>query len=129
MYEQNNFDGENTNNQPEENNSSEYRFSREEIPHRSYMDANYAPRGEGDAAPMTNYTPPVKPPKNKKEKKPGISMAKLICLCLVCAILGGVGGGALVASQIHDNRSTVTENGGNVLNRSYSGDDKSSRQT
>ena len=114
MYEQNNFDGENPNqNRNSEPNNTEYRYSREDIPHHSYMDANYAPRSEGPATPRTFYTPPVKPPKMKKEKKPGNGMLKMISLCLVCALLGGIGGGALVASQIADN-TAVTENRLNI---------------
>ena len=101
MYEQNNqnFGGENTS-PPSDVQNTEYSFSRENIPHRSYMDANYVPQSEGPAAPRSYYTPPVKPPKLKKEKKSGGGTAKLIAACLICALLGGVGGGALVATQM-----------------------------
>ena len=89
--------------------STEYNYTREEIPHHAYMDANYVQSSEGPTAPRTYYTPPekpIKPIKPKKEKKPGFSMAKLICVCLVCAILGGVGGGAIVASQVSGSSSS-----------------------
>ena len=106
--------------------SNEYRFTREEIPHPAYMDANFVPSNEGPAAPRTYYTPPekpIKPIKVKKEKKPGLGMAKLICVCLVCALLGGIGGGAIVASRIS---GTSTSSGSKLNYASASG---SSTQT
>ncbi len=114
MYEQNNHGGEDMN-QSSDNHNSEYRFSKEDIPHRSYMDANYLPRAEESTAPKSYYTPPVKPAKAKKEKKQGIGAAKLICICLVCALLGGIGGGALVATQISHITADADE-GGSKLN-------------
>lgn len=121
MYEQNNenLGGENGT-PPDDEQNSEYSFSKESIPHRSYMDANYVPQSEGTAAPRSYYTPPIKPPKKIKEKKPGEGMAKLIVACLVCALLGGIGGGALVATQIPEARVT-TNYGGSKLNISGSG--------
>lgn len=93
--------------------SSEYRFSRDDIPHRSYMDANYAPQDDAQPGPRSYYTPPVAPPpktekpeKEKKTKKPGI-MVKFVAACLICALLGGVGGGALVASRISNGSSSA----------------------
>ena len=47
MYEQNNFTGGQDNNGNEKADTTEYRYVREEIPHRSYMDASYAASGEG----------------------------------------------------------------------------------
>ena len=120
MYEQNNqnFGGENTS-PPSDVQNTEYSFSRENIPHRSYMDANYVPQSEGPAAPRSYYTPPVKPPKLKKEKKSGGGTAKLIAACLICALLGGVGGGALVATQMPE-ASAATNYGNSSLNISDS---------
>ena len=120
MYEQNNenIGGENGT-PPSDVQNTEYSFSKENLPHRSYMDANYVPQSEGPAAPRSYYTPPVKPPKIIKEKKPGEGIAKLIIACLICALLGGIGGGALVATQIP--KATVTTNyGGSNLNISDS---------
>jgi len=124
MYEQNNnIDGENGN-PPSDVQNSEYSFSRENIPHRSYMDANFVPKSEEQAAPKSYYTPPEKPPKKVKEKKKG-GMGKFIAACLICAILGGVGGGAIVATQLPD--SATTNYTGSKLNISDS--DSSETQT
>jgi len=121
MYEQNNenFGGENGT-PPADVQNTEYSFSKENIPHSSYVDANYVPQSEGPAAPRAYYTPPIKPPKKIKEKKPGGGMAKLVIACLVCALLGGIGGGALVATQIPHTAAT-TNYGGSKLNISDSG--------
>ncbi len=88
---------------------SEYRFRKEDIPHHSYMDASYAPKGEGPETPRSYYTPPEKPPapkkkKVKKEKKP-IGMVQLICALLICALLGGLGGGAIVSYRLGSSQS------------------------
>ena len=121
MYEQNNdnLGGENGT-PPSDVQNTEYSFSKDNIPHRSYMDANYVPQSEGPVAPRTYYTPPVKPPKLKKERKPGGGMAKFIAACLVCALLGGIGGGALVTLRM-PKTAGVTDYSGNSLNISDSG--------
>ncbi len=127
MYEQNNenLGGENGT-PPTDVQNTEYSFSKENIPHHSYVDANYVPQSEGPATPRTYYTPPEKPPKRIKEKKPGGGMAKFIVACLVCALLGGIGGGAIVATQIPAT-STTTNYGGSKLN--ISGSENTQTQT
>lgn len=63
---------------------------------RIYSDAHYVPADE-NTVPPRYYTPPEKPvrePKPKKERKDGAG--RIIALCLVCAILGGLGGAAVV---------------------------------
>ena len=124
MYEQNNdFDGE-SGIPPSDVQNSEYSFSRDSIPHRSYMDANFVSKSEEQAAPKSYYTPPEKLPKKVKEKKKG-GMGKFIAACLVCAILGGVGGGAIVATQLPN--STSTDYNGGKLN--IAGSDSANAQT
>lgn len=120
MYEQENenLGGENGN-PPSDVQNTEYSFSKENIPHPSYVDANFIPQSEEPAAPRSYYTPPIKPPKKVKEKNPGGGMAKLIAVCLVCALLGGIGGGALVATQISDT-SVASDYSGSQLNISDS---------
>lgn len=102
---------------------NEYRYVKDEIPHRSYMDANFAPSSEGYSAPRSYYTPPEKLNKRqyRKDQRAAKKAAKaevmpqgsktgggagrwtvFVCACLVCALLGGIGGGAIVASRIPD---------------------------
>lgn len=101
MFEQNNSNGEggqtpNQNPLPNEPNS-EYRYTRESLPHRAYMDANYVPRES--VPPPRYYTPPAPPPQRvKKEKKLGVG--SFIAACLICALLGGLGGGAIIAAVL-----------------------------
>lgn len=116
MYDQNSDGGENMNS-PSDAQDSEYRFTRENLPHRSYMDANFVPHSEEQSAPRTYYTPPEKIPKKKKEKeKKHGGIWKFIAACLVCAILGGAGGGALVASQLSGQTTAATDYSGSQLN-------------
>ena len=85
-------------NSNEHNNSesSEYRYSRDNIPHRSYMDANFRTESEDTGS---FYTSPQNSDKyirkdNKGKKGKGVS--KFIAACLICALLGGAAGGAVV---------------------------------
>ena len=79
MYEQNNFTGGQDNNGNEKADTTEYRYVREEIPHRSYMDASYAASGEGYTTPRSYYTPPEKLNKrlNKKQQRAEKKAARL----------------------------------------------------
>ncbi len=76
-----------------------------------YSDAHYV-REEENTVPPKYYSPPEKTPKETKEpkpKKPGGGFVKLVCLCLVCALLGGFGGGALVGSRLSDRLDAVQQ--------------------
>ncbi len=70
-----------------------------------YSDAHYV-REEDSTVPPRYYTPPERPQKEPKEPKPrreksrAGSFARTLCLCLVCAVLGGLGGGSYVASRL-----------------------------
>lgn len=70
-----------------------------------YSDAHYV-REEDSTVPPRYYTPPEKPqkeprePKPRREKSRAGSFARTLCLCLVCAVLGGLGGGSYVASRL-----------------------------
>ena len=73
-----------------------------------YSDAHYVPYEE-NTVPPRYYTPPEKPvkePKPPKKKKGG--WIKVMCLCLVCALLGGVAGGMLV-EEIMEERLDLLE--------------------
>ncbi|MEG1460846.1 MAG: trypsin-like peptidase domain-containing protein [Oscillospiraceae bacterium] len=100
---------------------TEYNYTREDIPHRSYMDANYAPKAEEPVTPRYYYTPPEKPAKKKREKKSHKGFLKVASLCLVCALLGSIGGGVIVASQM----PKFQEKGGSVLNVAPPGETQS----
>ena len=67
-----------------------------------YADARYEPAGESTQPPRY-YTPPEKPPREPRPKKPkkhGLGAVPVICLCLVCALLGGLVTGSLVSSRL-----------------------------
>lgn len=79
---------------------SEYHFTRPDE-HRSYRDADYTPQSE-TTAPPRYHLPEEKPPKEKKPKEKGqITFGKVVALCLVCALLGGLGGGALTGYYLN----------------------------
>ena len=68
-------------------------FARESI----YSDAHYSPAGQG-AVPPRYYTPPQKQEKPRKTQRSGSAgrVIRTICLCLICAMLGGlIGAGAM----------------------------------
>lgn len=101
MFQQNHPNGEggqNPNPSPNQPNS-EYSYTKESLPHRTYMDANYVPR-ESAPPPPRYYTPPEPPPQREKKEKKKPGVAGFIAACLVCALLGGLGGGALVAATL-----------------------------
>lgn len=73
----------------------EYRFVRPEA--RLYEDAEYVPQSESTEFP-NYYVPSEKKPKEQKDdgaKPPKRRLGlKITCLCLVCALLGGIAGAA-----------------------------------
>ena len=77
---------------------------------RIYADAHYAPADESTVPPRY-YTPPRRPSKVSPEKKPrktGLFL-KVACLCLVCALLGSVGGAALVGRTLNQRVAALEE--------------------
>ncbi|MGI5936634.1 MAG: S1C family serine protease [Oscillospiraceae bacterium] len=70
--------------------TGEYHYVRPESGNRYYSDASYGP---ADSSPVRRYyyTPPEKREKSRK-KKEGRLTAKIVAMCLVCALLGGVAG-------------------------------------
>lgn len=72
---------------------------KETEPPKSYQDASYQTQEQASTMPPRYYTPETHEVKEKKPKKPGNRLFwKVACLCLVCALLGGVGGGAIGAA-------------------------------
>ena len=76
---------------------------------RIYSDSHYV-REDETTTPPRYYTPPEKPVKEAKttKQKKSVGIGGLIALCLVCALLGGIGGGAMVGSMMN-NRMTELE--------------------
>lgn len=77
-----------------------------------YSDAHYVPEGE-NTVPPRYYTPPEKPvkePKPPRQKKNHGGFVKSLCLCLVCALLGGVVGAAIMNGSL-DSRIDALEEG------------------
>ncbi|MEG1790618.1 MAG: trypsin-like peptidase domain-containing protein [Oscillospiraceae bacterium] len=70
---------------------------------RSWRDADYTPENEA-TVPAHFYDPGDRPPKEKKPKEPSHnghpSFMKVACLCLCCALIGGLAGGAATAGII-----------------------------
>ena len=79
-----------------------------------YSDAHYVPADE-NTVPPRYYTPPEKPVREPKPKKPHSGRtAKIIALCLVCAILGGLGGAAIVSASVSSSMNALTERVGKL---------------
>lgn len=75
-----------------------------------YSDAHYVPEDE-NTAPPRYYTPPEKPvkePKPPRQKKNHGGFVRSLCLCLVCALLGGVAGAAMMNGRL-DSRIAALE--------------------
>lgn len=79
---------------------------------RIYADAHYVPAGE-NTVPPRYYTPPEKqerPPKARKHRNgSGLKVVRAICMCLVCTLLGGFAGAAIVGGRIDDRISVLEE--------------------
>ena len=73
-----------------------------------YSDAHYVPENE-NTVPPRYYTPPEKPVKAPKEKKPRGKWGKALCLCLVCALLGGLCGAGVVAGSMNGRIAALEE--------------------
>lgn len=74
-----------------------------------YSDAHYVPADESTVPPRY-YTPPEKPVRETKPKKTHNGKAsKIIALCLVCALLGSLGGAAVVSGVMNGKVSELSE--------------------
>lgn len=88
---------------------------------KSYSDAHYVPESESTVPPRY-YTPPeakAKEPRPEKPKKSGGNWAAIIAVCLVCALLGGLGGAALVSNSVNG-RLDMLEAAMNEINENKS---------
>lgn len=78
---------------------------------RIYSDAHYVPEGE-TTAPPRYYTPPektVKEPKPPRPKSKGGAGFRVISLCLLCALFGGMAGAALVGNSLNGRIAAMEE--------------------
>lgn len=72
-----------------------------------YSDAHYVPADE-NTVPPRYYTPSEKPSKEPKPRKKCSLGVKITALCLVCAILGGLLGGAIVGGSVRAELNDLT---------------------
>lgn len=79
---------------------------------RIYADAHYVPAGE-NTVPPRYYMPPEKQERTPKARKPrtgsGLKIVKAICMCLVCTLLGGIAGAAIVGGRVDDRINGLEE--------------------
>lgn len=79
-----------------------------------YSDAHYVPADE-NTVPPRYYTPPEKPVKEPKPKKEHNGFfIKALCMCLVCALLGGIGGAAIMRGSVTGDINALTERVGKL---------------
>ena len=85
----------------------EYHYVRPES--RLYEDAGYVPQNETAEMPRY-YVPAEKKPKEKKEHTKSIDskFLKVACLCLVCALLGGIFGGVIAWKMKSDDGAATS---------------------
>ncbi len=77
--------------------AGEYHYIRPEQSRSAYSDASYTPSDSATAVPTRYSVAEEIKDKPKKEKKArrGMSGGAIVALCLVCALLGGAGGGIM----------------------------------
>ena len=104
-------------NRERESRESTYRYVRPESKEMLYRDATVEPCG--DAARMPHYYEPPAPPQPDVQAPPSAHpddevtprvmkkfWAKVITMCTVCALLGGLVGGGITAMVIHHDQDT-----------------------
>ena len=118
MYEPADNEQTNVNTDPEQQSSGGYSGDTDRVngeyhykngyTQKIYSDAHYVPENE-NTVPPRYYTPPEKPVKAPKEKKPHGKWAKALCMCLVCALLGGICGAGLMAGSMNSRIAALEE--------------------
>ncbi len=78
---------------------------------RIYSDAHYV-RADETTVPPRYYIPPEKPQKASRTspRKKGVGLGAMIAACLICAMLGGLGGGAVVGTMMNGRVAALEEN-------------------
>ena len=108
---------------------------------RSYEDANFHPSDDAGNTPPRYYTPnddawAEKPKHKHRPRKPRTArtpeqkrlITRIACLCLVCALLGGLGGGAIAGLITRSGRtgsSSASNSGGTLVTQPVSSDPSS----
>ncbi len=97
----------------------EYHFVRPEAGRSAYSDASYIPSEHAGAVPRSYRCGEVKQqkPKKPRSERRGMPIAAAIALCLVCALIGGAGGGMLAGrymanrfeEQIEENSPSLSD--------------------
>lgn len=118
MYEPADNEQKNENTNPEQQSSGGYSGDTDRVngeyhykngyTQKIYSDAHYVPENE-NTVPPRYYTPPEKPVKAPKEKKPHGKWVKALCLCLVCALLGGLCGADIMAGSMNSRIAAVEQ--------------------
>ena len=118
MYEPADNEQKNENTNPEQQSSGGYSGDTDRVngeyhykngyTQKIYSDAHYVPENE-NTVPPRYYTPPEKPVKAPKEKKPHGKWVKAQCLCLVCALLGGLCGAGIIAGSMNSRIAAVEQ--------------------
>ena len=118
MYEPADNEQKNENTNPEQQSSGGYSGDTDRVngeyhykngyTQKIYSDAHYVPENE-NTVPPRYYTPPEKPAKAPKEKKPHGKWARALCMCLVCALLGGLCGAGIMAGSINGRIAAMEE--------------------
>lgn len=118
MYEPADNEQKNENTNPEQQSSGGYSGDTDRVngeyhykngyTQKIYSDAHYVPENE-NTVPPRYYTPPEKPAKAPKEKKPHGKWVKALCLCLVCALLGGLCGAGIMAGSMNSRIAAVEQ--------------------
>ena len=85
---------------------------------RIYSDAHYV-RADESTTPPRYYTPPEKAARQSREEKSqkGVGAGALIACCLVCAMLGGLGG-AFLTGRVMDQKVSALEQSVDELSES-----------
>ena len=118
MYEPADNEQKNENTNPEQQSSGGYSGDTDRVngeyhykngyTQKIYSDAHYVPENE-NTVPPRYYTPPEKPVKAPKEKKPHGKWVKALCMCLVCALLGGLCGAGIMAGSMNSRIAAVEQ--------------------
>ena len=78
---------------------------------RIYSDAHYV-RADQSTTPPRYYVPPERTARESRRQEPrrGVSLGAVIACCLICALLGGLGGGAIMTGYMNRRFDAIEQN-------------------